>query len=551
MNWFINLKTKTKLTLSFGIFLFILLFVAIRIYLVLNHIAENTENLYRNEFNLVENITKMDDDNNNIHRLLLVLLLNKNKSEIDNTILEMHKYIDEEDDKQEQISVSLKNDSLFLSRLEEFKKYKNELKRMRDEQILPAINAQDLTKAQTILISNYQPLFNKMSDLADFLTKEAKQSVEKAIFKSNELVQKSILFLTGMICVSIILSIILIIILNRQIAYPINEMSNLAKKIASGELNVFQHSSTIHDDDRQDEIGVLSQSFKIMVQNLKNMMKEISEVVNFLNASSTEIASAVSQLSASAAQTATSINETTSTIEEVKQTSQVASQKSKEVSESAQKTSAISLTGKKAAEEITDVINNINNQMSAISETMMRLNEQGQTIAAIITTVEDLAQQTNLLAVNAAIEASKAGEQGKGFSVVAHEIKSLANQSKQATAQVRSILTDIQKATSAAVMATELGTKAVESGVKKTDEAGATIISLINTVTEASHAASQIGAVTHQQLVGMEQAAIAMENIKEASGQNVDSTHQLKSSITQIKELGSRLKQLVSQYKLK
>jgi len=103
------------------------------------------------------------------------------------------------------------------------------------------------------------------------------------------------------------------------------------------------------------------------------------------------------------------------------------------------------------------------------------LSEQIQAIGEIITVVTDLAQQSNLLAVNAAIEASKAGEHGKGFAVVAQEIKSLADQSKQATEQVRKILGDIQKATGKSVLAAEQVSKAVEGGVKQTAESGESI----------------------------------------------------------------------------
>src|SRR4030067_173625 len=106
----------------------------------------------------------------------------------------------------------------------------------------------------------------------------------------------------------------------------------------------------------------------------------------------------------------------------------------------------------------------IQEQMESIAQSIVRLSEQGQAIGEIIATVNDLAEQSNMLAVNAAIEAAKAGEQGKGFAVVAQEVKSLAEQSKQATAQVRTILGDIQKATSGAVMATEQGSKAGETG---------------------------------------------------------------------------------------
>src|SRR5205823_8146844 len=119
------------------------------------------------------------------------------------------------------------------------------------------------------------------------------------------------------------------------------------------------------------------------------------------------------------------------------------------VADTAQKAAAISQTGKKATEGSAEGMNRIRQQMEAIAQSMVRLSEQTQSIGQIIATVDDLAQQSNLLAVNASIEAAKAGDQGKGFAVVAQEVKSLAEQSKQATTQVRSILSDIQKATGA------------------------------------------------------------------------------------------------------
>jgi methyl-accepting chemotaxis protein len=109
----------------------------------------------------------------------------------------------------------------------------------------------------------------------------------------------------------------------------------------------------------------------------------------------------------------------------------------------------------------------IHDQMESVAASILHLSEQSQAIGEIIATVTDLAERSNLLAVNAAIEAAKADEQGKGFAVVAQEVKSLAEQSKQATAQVRTILNDIQTAMSAAVMATEQGSKAVDAGVKQ------------------------------------------------------------------------------------
>src|SRR5207237_31828 len=130
---------------------------------------------------------------------------------------------------------------------------------------------------------------------------------------------------------------------------------------------------------------------------------------------------------------------------------------------------------------------------------ILALAEQAQAIGEIIATVNDVAEQTNLLALNAAIEASRAGEHGKGFSVVAGEVKGLAEQSKRATAQVRQILGEIQKATNAAVLSTEEVTKGVAAAGRVAGQAGEAIRELAEALGEAAQAATQIVASAGQQ----------------------------------------------------
>jgi methyl-accepting chemotaxis protein len=245
------------------------------------------------------------------------------------------------------------------------------------------------------------------------------------------------------------------------------------------------------------------------------------------------------------AETATAVSETTATVEEVKQTVQLANEKAKRVSDSAQQVATVSQTGRQAVEKLIVGMDRIREQTASAAESIVRLSEQSQAIGEIILTVNDLAEQSNLLAVNAAIEAAKAGEQGKGFAVVAQEIKSLAEQSKQATAQVRAILGDIQKATGAAVMATDLSGKAVEEGTQQSDAAGEAIRVLAESIVEAAQAALQIAASSQQQMVGMDQVALAMENIKQASSQNMAGTKQAEVAAQNLHELGVKLKQLV------
>jgi methyl-accepting chemotaxis protein len=333
--------------------------------------------------------------------------------------------------------------------------------------------------------------------------------------------------------------------ITRNISRPLREMSAVASRVAAGDLTGKMKSTS-----RGDEVGVLARTFDMMVESLRSVTREITEGANVLGASATQIVASTAQLASSSAETAASVSETTTTVEEVRQTAQVSNQKAKNVSESSLKAAEISGGGKKNTDETAQGMARIREQMTSIAKSMVRLSEQTQAIGQIIATVDDLAQQSNLLAVNASIEAAKAGEQGRGFAVVAQEVRTLAEQSKGATNQVRTILSDIQKATNAAVMATEQGTKAVEAGVIQSDRAGESIQNLGKRVEEAASSAAQIAASSQQQLVGMDQVAQAMESIKRASTQNVDSARQLEAAARNLSTLGQRLKETVGKYKL-
>jgi len=347
------------------------------------------------------------------------------------------------------------------------------------------------------------------------------------------------------ISLSILIILIIGILIIRNITRPLKEITKIASSISNGDL-----SMEINTGNRKDEVGILLQNFSKMVNNLRRIMKDISEGVNLLSSSSSEIVAATTQVASGSAETASAISETSTTVEEVRQAAQLSSQKASRVSENAQQVAQITQTGQKAVEETVNGMHEIQNQMEDIANTIVRLSEQSQQIGGIIASVNDVADQSNLLAVNAAIEAAKAGEQGKGFAVVAQEIKNLALQSKQATIQVRNILNDVQKATSAAVMATEQGSKMVENGVKQSAQTGKSIRVLSESVNESVQATTQIVASSQQQTVGMDQIGLAMQNINQAGTENAASMMQAEKAAKDLNELGLKLKMLVEQYKI-
>ncbi len=543
MSRFIDLPTRKKLLSVFALMAGLMLVIIVVASWLLLSIVQRQERLYREDMSMVVNLMQVDVLFNQNRTLIFEIALTGEDIEgrirqIEAGMRQALQYLGE-------VETAIGADPGLRELFREYSQVYADYRETRQSEIFPALRQGRFEEAVGLMTGIQIQRHERINELAGKMIEGARRNAEAAVERGNANALRGVAIFIVVGIAAVILGIFLASVLTRMITAPLHRLNGVAGEIAAGNLSV-----ELQEEARQDEFGALGSSFSRMVDNLRELNRELFSGINVLAGSGGEILAATSQMASGAAQTAASVNETTATVEQVKQTAQLATEKAQHVAEIAQRAVQDAQAGRGAVDEAVEGMRRIMGQMEAVTDSIVRLSELSQTIGDIITTVNDLAEQSNLLAVNAAIEAAKAGEQGKGFAVVAQEVRHLAGQSKQATAQVRSILGEVQKATSASVMATEQGTRSVESGMRQSARAGEAIRMLAETVEEAATAALQISASSNEQLVGMDQIALAMQNIKTATSQHVAGTRQTEEAAMKLRDLGDRLQQLTGRFKV-
>jgi methyl-accepting chemotaxis protein len=416
--------------------------------------------------------------------------------------------------------------------------------------IMPAIDVRKLLKGsesesqmRAIIGINFDRQYvERFQELISKFIQAEKQRLMAGKGDSNASAEASgrVVFVGSLIVIG--LSCVISFVISGRITRPLLDAVDFAASAAKGDLSKRLQVKS------KDEIGRLCQLLNEMIANLSVYTKQMLQGASVLSSSAAEIAATIGQLAASTSKTSAAIAQTTATVEEVRQAAQVSGEQASKVVQSAGRSEQISDAGKAATEETINRINDIQYNMENISGTVVRLNEHSQAIENIVDSVQDIADQSHLLAVNASIEAARAGEQGKGFAVVAHEIKTLADRSKAATDQIRSILEETKRWINAVVMSAEQGTNAVQAGVSQSGQAGESITVLTRSVIEASQAAQVIHSSIEQQFAGVNQVSQAMVGIEQAVQQNLTGIRQLEAAARGLEELSSSLRELATRF---
>ncbi len=284
----------------------------------------------------------------------------------------------------------------------------------------------------------------------------------------------------------------------------------------------------------------------VVIWNISQYIKSrLTRTINTLASSSSQISATIEQQERIASQQAASVNETTTTMDELEASCRQAAEQAKAAVTAAQQALGLAQGGTQAVEETLEGMFTLEKKVGAIAEQILYLSEQAEQIGSISQLVSDLANKTNLLAFNSSVEAVRAGEHGKGFSLVANEIRKLADQSEKSAEKINELVSDIQSAINSTVMVTDEGTKTVTAGVEtaqKTNEAFAGVAGAVNKVVLNNQ---QISLNLKQQADALQQVVEAMETINRGAKETASGISQTKVGTDQLNEAALVLKRIV------
>lgn len=462
---------------------------------------------------------------------------------------------------------------------EEEKTLLESLQRLNDQykekavQVEKLIGTNDWENAKRVALNDAMPVSREIRNLANLLVDNEKKLMEAETLQNSELVEQIRNTIKIISLVAIASAIVVGFWLSRHISKPIVQLTAAAERVAAGDLTV-----AIGRVKNRDELGKLAQAFGQMVKNLRTL---VTEVVG----NAQQVAASSEQLTASAEQTTQATNQIASAIQGVAHGAEVQGRSVEDsvrlitemnlgvqrVAQTAANVAGVSVETSKETERGNEMIHRVIDQMQTISDAVgqtdqvvKRLEQRSKQIDEIIQVITGISDQTNLLALNAAIEAARAGEHGRGFAVVADEVRKLAEQSKNSAEQIANLIREIQSDTSHAVAAMEQGQKEVAAGREIVEETGAGFQRIFHAVEQTSAQIQEVTAVAEEMTASSEQIKASIEemariaeesaansqNVASVSEEQLASMQEIAASAGALEKMAEELRTLVSRFRV-
>ncbi|MDX5994000.1 methyl-accepting chemotaxis protein [Ectopseudomonas alcaliphila] len=414
----------------------------------------------------------------------------------------------------------------------------------RHGQLLDSLPSVELKQARQFSAERVFPEWDKGESLLSELIEMNRSQADAAAREIRSAVRIMEVGLLVALLLAILVSAVCGWLLMNAITTPVNRIVGTLKSLESGDLSV---KLDLH---RRDEFNAIELGFNSMVGELKNLVGNAQRSAVQMTTSVTEIAATSRQQQATATETAATTTEIGATSREIAATSRDLVRTMGEVSDNAEQTSILARTGQLGLARMEEIMHQVMGAADVVNGKLSILNEKAGNITQVVTTIVKVADQTNLLSLNAAIEAEKAGEYGKGFAVVAVEVRRLADQTAVATYDIEQMVREIQSAVSAGVMGMDKFSEEVRRGIGEMAQMGDQLSQIIQQVQALAPRIQMVNEGMQAQSTGAEQINQALVQLGEASSQTVDSLRQAGAAIDELNQVANNLRVGVSRFKV-
>jgi len=399
-------------------------------------------------------------------------------------------------------------------------------------------------EARALLHGQLDPQFAKIRTALNAVADLNSANGEEAAQQIMGAVKTAIVSIVISVAAALLLALVLGYALLQSITRPLGRLLTTADAISTGDF------TQRLDLERRDEFGTLAQGFNRMTEQLTVLFGQVQKSGIQVNTSATEIAATSKEQQATASEIAATTTEIGATSREISATSRELVRTMSEVSEVAEETATLAGGGQEGLQRMGETMHKVMEAVGSINAKLAVLSEKAGNINQVVTTITKVADQTNLLSLNAAIEAEKAGEFGRGFGVVATEIRRLADQTAVATYDIEQMVKEIQSAVSAGVMGMDKFSEEVRRGMQEVQQVGTQLSQIIAQVQALAPRFVAVSEGVQAQATGAEQISQALTQLSEAAQQTVDSLRQSGQAIDGLHLAAGGLRSGVSRFKL-
>ncbi len=567
-----KLKISTKLILSFLVVLFMTVIIGVQGIIQLKNVNANAEEIGNNWMKKAEIVGEMSTDNSDYRQNLVQYVFAMSRG--DKAAASLYK---------QRINTLIQNFDKHLPQVDELIKTEEgkgflrdilttwEAVKEVDGRVMNLAESGNTAAAVSLLQDESSKKFDNNKATIDVFMTGNREHAQKLVLANKEAYNSGLIISIVLLFLTFLLSLGFSIYMARGIAWRTAAVAQFAQSLANGELTIEELPVKSYD-----EIGDMARSVNKMFVNLKEIINKINATSNSVAATSQQLASnaeeakkstqhvaiAIGEVAKGTNEQSLSITDIVKTVEQVGQAIEQmtigAEEQSKNVTEITNMSSQIArkmkvmVQGMKTVQQVSEqngvvatkggqavekTVTGMLQVKEAVFETARKIEELGKhslKIGEIVQVIDDIAEQTNLLALNAAIEAARAGEHGKGFAVVADEVRKLAERSGKATKEIADLITDVQRVTQTAVESMQLGTRDVEQGVVLAKEAGSSLNEIVCGVNTADEQVNKVMDVIKQIIADSNEIGSAINNVAAITEENTAATEEMSASAEEV-----------------